>query len=83
VDGLEQSPSERHQASKTPGLNKKMDMLLSCLEQFGIEAGALLAKANESGEKLSLTEEKIVRQSLFQAGEDKRGKDGDGYDDWS
>ena len=90
VDGLEQAPSERE-------LNQKMDMLLSCLEQFGIEAGALLSKASESEEQLATagnevttaagrTSSKESTKSLFEAGKDKQGgngKEGDSYKDWN
>ena len=98
VDGLEQAPSEREEASRCGNeLNQKMDMLLSCLEQFGIEAGALLSKASESEEQLATagnevttaagrTSSKESTKSLFEAGKDKQGgngKEGDSYKDWN
>ena len=98
VDGLEQAPSEREEASRCGNeLNQKMDMLLSCLEQFGIEAGALLSKASESEEQLATagneittaagrTSSKESTKSLFEAGKDKQGGngiEGDSYKDWN
>ena len=76
-----------------------MDMLLSCLEQFGIEAGALLSKASKSEEQLAgagnegttaagrtSSNKESSTKSLFEVGKEKQGgngKEGDSYKDWN